>query len=149
MAEQERATHGKNEKADQKHRSKQQESQPVFDRSHAWDQGSLSLTETPYHPRMDDHVAILSRIPFSAQRNEFIMQLNNTYGYRYVQRLMESMDVQAKLNVSDPNDVYEQEADGVAEAVTRAVQTPVSRGRRDADEIRSSETGRGRTSDAN
>jgi hypothetical protein len=40
---------------------------------------------------------------------------------------MESMNVQAKLTVSDPNDVYEQEADRVAEEVTKAVQTPVSR----------------------
>jgi hypothetical protein len=127
MAEQERATHGEKEKADQKHRPKQQESQPVFDRSHEWDQGPLSLTETPFHPQMDEHAAILSRIPFTAQRHEFIMQLNNTYGNRYVQRLMESMNVQAKLTVSDPNDVYEKEADRVAEAVTRAVQTPVSR----------------------
>jgi hypothetical protein len=127
MAKRERVTHGKEEKAEQKHRVKQQESEQVFDRSHAWDQGSRSLTETPFHPQMDEHVAILSRIPFTAQRDNFILRLHETYGSRYVQRLMESMNVQAKLTVSDPNDVYEQEADRVAEAVTRAVQNPVTR----------------------
>ncbi|MFC1958423.1 hypothetical protein ACFLV6_00660 [Chloroflexota bacterium] len=127
MAEHERATQGKNEKVDQKHRTKRQDSQLLFDRSHAWDQGLLSLTETPFYPRMDEHAAILSSIPFFAQRHEFIMRLHHTYGNRYVQRLMGSMKVQAKLTVSDQNDVYEQEADRVADAVTKAVNSPAQR----------------------
>ncbi|MFC1864821.1 DUF4157 domain-containing protein [Chloroflexota bacterium] len=127
MAEHERATQGKNEKADQKHRVRQQESHPSFDTFHAWGQGLLSLTETPFYPRMDEHAAILSSIPFSAQRHEFIMRLHQTYGNRYVQRLVESVRAQAKLTVNAPNDMYEQEADRVADTVTRAVQTPVSR----------------------
>jgi len=127
MAEHERATPGKHEEVDKKHRQKQQGSKPLFDQSLAWDTGSFSLTETPFYPRMDEHAAILSRIPFSAQRREFITQLHQTYGNRYVQRLVESMNVQAKLTVSDPGDIYEQEADRVADAVTRAVNSPVQR----------------------
>jgi hypothetical protein len=38
-----------------------------------------------------------------------------------------SVGAQAKLTVSDPNDVYEQEADRVAEAVTRSIRTPAQR----------------------
>jgi hypothetical protein len=76
---------------------------------------------------MGEHAAILSRIPFSAQRHDFILRLHETYGSRYVQRLMKSMTVQAKLTVNAPNDIYEQEADRVAEMVTGAVQSPVSR----------------------
>jgi hypothetical protein len=127
MPEHERMPHGEKEKAEQRHRAKQQESQPVFDLSHEKDQGPLLFNETPFHPRMGEHAAILSRISFSAQRHDFILRLHETYGSRYVQRLMESMNVQAKLTVNAPNDIYEQEADRVAEMVTGAVQIPVSR----------------------
>lgn len=121
MAEHERATQNKQADVDQKHRTRQHDSQPLFEQFHAWDQKSLPLTETPYYPRMDEHAAILSRIPFSAQRHEFIMQLHQTYGNRYVQRLLESMNVQAKLTISAPGDIYEQEADRVAESVTKTM----------------------------
>ncbi|MFC1968534.1 DUF4157 domain-containing protein [Chloroflexota bacterium] len=127
MAEHESAAKKTNEKVDQNHRVRQQDARPLFDQSHAWDQGLLPLTETPFYPPMDEHAAILSSIPFSAQRHEFIMRLHQTYGNRYVQRLVESMGVQAKLTVSSPNDVYEQEADRVAGAVTRTINTPVQR----------------------
>jgi hypothetical protein len=52
--------------------------------------------ETPFYSRMDEHAATLSRIPFAVQRQEYIMRLNNTYGNRYVQRLMKSVDGQAQ-----------------------------------------------------
>ena len=121
MAEHERAKQGKHEEVDKKHRTKQQEAQPSFDQSLTWDTGPFSLTETPFHPRMDEHAAILSRIPFSAQRHEFIMRLHQTYGSSYIQRLVNSVNAQAKLTVSNPNDVYEQEADTVATEVTKAI----------------------------
>jgi diketogulonate reductase-like aldo/keto reductase len=44
-----------------------------------------------------------------------------------VPRLLNSMSLQAKLTVSNPNDIYEQEADRVAEDVTRSIDTPVLR----------------------
>jgi len=127
MAERERANRGKHEDVDQKKRARQKEPQLSSDNFHARDQGLLSLAETPFHPRMDEHTAMLSGIPFARQRHNFIIQLQKTYGNRYVQRLVESMNVQAKLTVSDPGDIYEQEADRVADAVTRAVNSPVQR----------------------
>ena len=127
MAEHETTTRKNQDEVDQKHHVRQKESQPLFDRSHAWDQGILSIVETPFYPRMDEHAAILSSIPFSAQRHKFIMRLHQTYGNRYVQRLVESVRAQAKLTVNAPNDVYEQEADRVAETVTRTMNSQVQR----------------------
>ncbi|UCE08196.1 MAG: hypothetical protein JSW07_09300, partial [bacterium] len=68
-----------------------------------------TLTETPFSPRMKDHAAELSEIQFAAQRDDFILRLHQTYGSRYVQRLRESINVNTKLTVSDPNDIHEQE----------------------------------------
>ena len=110
---------------DKKRRNRKHESESSIDQSLARDTGSSSLTETPFYPRMEEHAAMLSSIPSAAQRNKFIMQLHQTYGNNYVQRLMESTDVQAKLTVSEPGDIYEREADRVADAVTRAVNSPV------------------------
>jgi hypothetical protein len=44
-----------------------------------------------------------------------------------VQRLVESIKIQAKLGVSQPGDVQEQEADRVAEAVSLTIETQVQR----------------------
>jgi hypothetical protein len=46
---------------------------------------------------------------FSADR---ILQLQRTAGNQAVQRLIKSRALQAKLNIGQPNDIYEQEADG-------------------------------------
>ncbi|MFX1555447.1 MAG: DUF4157 domain-containing protein [Promethearchaeota archaeon] len=47
-----------------------------------------------------------------------VLNLQQTYGNRYMQRVMGK--VQAKLIVNPPDDIYEKEADRVADAVTRA-----------------------------
>jgi hypothetical protein len=127
MAEHERKGQKKQEKVEQKHRVRQQESEPVFDHFHAWEQGTLSIGETPFLPRMDEHAELLARAPSDNQRANIVLQLQQTYGNRYVQRLIESRVVQAKLKVSAPNDIYEQEADRVAKAVTRADKSQVQR----------------------
>ena len=49
-----------------------------------------------------------------------ILQLQRTAGNQAVQRLLKSRTLQAKLRISQPNDVYEQEADRVAEHVMRS-----------------------------
>jgi hypothetical protein len=127
MAEHERISQNKQEEGKQKHRKKSEESRPSFYGLPAPDTSSFSLTETPFHPQMNEHVETLSQIPLAAQRHEFIMRLNNTYGQRYVQRLVEAVNAQAKLTVSTPNDIYEQEADKVTEEVTRSVNTRAQR----------------------
>lgn len=48
-----------------------------------------------------------------------ILQLQKTAGNKTVQKLIKSGILQAKLKIGQPNDIYEQEADRVAEQVMR------------------------------
>jgi hypothetical protein len=48
-----------------------------------------------------------------------ILSLQRTIGNQAVQRLVNSGVIQAKLKIGQPNDIYEQEADRVAEQVMR------------------------------
>jgi hypothetical protein len=50
-------------------------------------------------------------------QSERIMHLQRTIGNQAVQGLFASGAIQAKLKIGQPNDVYEQEADRVAEQV--------------------------------
>jgi len=70
-------------------------------------------------PSIDGHASMLAGATDPAQRASLVRNLQQTYGNRYVQRMMESGKVQAKLTVSQPDDKYEQEADKVADTVTR------------------------------
>ena len=116
----------KNDKDLRPHKAPQY-SDMTGNKSHAQNTEHSRLMETSVHSRMDEHAATLSRIPFTAQRQEYIMRLNNTYGLRYVQRLLESVNAQAKLSVSDPGDIYEQEADKVADEVTQKINIQAQR----------------------
>jgi hypothetical protein len=58
----------------------------------------------------------LSSMP-AAQRASVLLALQRTHGNRYVQRVVAG--IQAKLKVGQPGDIYEQEADRVADAVMR------------------------------
>lgn len=127
MAEHRRAAHDKNEEAEKKNRVRRQESKPLTEQHDTDNENGPSLTDTPFNPRMEEHAITLSGIHSSVQRQDFIKQLNQTYGMRYAQGLVESVNVQAKLTVSDPSDVYEQEADRVAETVTQSLQSQVTR----------------------
>ena len=60
-----------------------------------------------------------------AGRAGAVLNLQQTYGNRYVQRVMGK--VQAKLTVNPPDDQYEKEADRVADAVTKASTSNVQR----------------------
>ncbi|KAF5434155.1 protein of unknown function (DUF4157), partial [Candidatus Methanophagaceae archaeon] len=53
----------------------------------------------------------------SAQRASALLALQQTHGNQYVQRVVTG--IQAKLAVGQPSDIYEQEADRVADAVMR------------------------------
>jgi len=53
-----------------------------------------------------------------------ILRLQHTIGNQAMQRLLRSRAVQAKLRISQPGDMYEQEADRVAEQVMR-MPTPI------------------------
>jgi len=56
-----------------------------------------------------------------------LFQLQQTIGNRAVQRLLRSRTIQAKLAVSQPGDVYEQEADRIAEQVMRMPDPAIQR----------------------
>lgn len=62
------------------------------------------------------------KINFSQAKNspfDYIMSLQRSIGNQSVQRLLESGVIQAKLRIGSPNDIYEQEADRVADQVLR------------------------------
>ena len=50
---------------------------------------------------------------------DYILSLHQTIGNQAVQRLFKSGVIQARLRIGQPNDIYEQEADRVAEQVMR------------------------------
>ena len=122
-----KAPQNKMDNVEQKHRISKNETGESSIYSQRHDVADLSLRETPFYPPMKEHAEILSNIPLTAQREEFIFRLHETYGNSYVQHLMKTMNVQAKLTVSNPNDIYEQEADRVADAATRALNSPTQR----------------------
>ena len=64
-----------------------------------------------------DGIAIQLSSIHSTQRASVLLALQRTHGNRYVQRAMAG--IQAKLKVGQPGDVYEQEADRVADEVMR------------------------------
>ncbi len=57
-----------------------------------------------------------------------ILFLQRTIGNQAVQRLFESGVIQAKLKISQPNDIYKQEADRVAEQVMRIEEPQITHG---------------------
>jgi hypothetical protein len=61
----------------------------------------------------------------SAERAPALLALQQTHGNRYVQRVVSG--IQAKLAVGQPGDVYEQEADRVADQVMRMLEPRVQR----------------------
>ncbi len=56
-----------------------------------------------------------------------ILYLQRTAGNQAVSRLMRSGALQAKLRIGQPGDVYEQEADRVADAVMRMPEPEMQR----------------------
>ena len=125
MAQHQRPDKTSNEKADQRHRLGPRGSEPLLEQLQ--DRGLPSLAETPFYPSMVEHAAAMAEGPPGQSLADFVRQLQRAYGNRYVQRLVESVGVQARLTVSDPHDIYEQEADRVAEEVVRAVNSPTQR----------------------
>jgi hypothetical protein len=98
--------------------------QPVYDQLKVPDEG---VADFQVGSSFDTHAALLGGANTDAQRSDVAMHLQKTYGNRYVQRLVESTKVQAKLIVNSPDDEYEREADRVADAVTRTPASSVQR----------------------
>ena len=69
----------------------------------------------------------LSHPTGATQRAEILSGLQQSHGNAYVQRLITSQKLQAKLSVTPPDDQYEKEADRVAEAVVQSPERQVQR----------------------
>jgi hypothetical protein len=108
-------THQQKEKVEEKHSIKQME--PQYHSSNP----QMSIGETPFIPQIKEHISLLSSVPSGDRLGKMALQLQQTYGNRYVSYLLRLNAAQAKLTVSDPHDTYEQEADRVAEQVVRSV----------------------------
>jgi hypothetical protein len=75
-------------------------------------------------PSVESIAAELSGMP-TGERAPALLALQQTHGNRYVQRVVAG--IQAKLVVGQPGDVYEQEADRVADEVMRMPEPQVQR----------------------
>jgi hypothetical protein len=75
-------------------------------------------------PSVDSIATELSGM-YAAERAPVLLALQQTHGNRYVQRVVTG--IQAKLVVGQPEDVYEQEADRVADAVMQMPEPHVQR----------------------
>ena len=81
---------------------------------------------------MESHGSLLGDARLShpanvGQRAEILGDLQRSHGNAYVQRLIRSGALQAKLTVNPPGDIYEKEADQVAEAVTKSPGAEIQR----------------------
>ena len=75
-------------------------------------------------PSVDSIATHLSSM-HTAQHAPSLLALQKTHGNRYVQRVVSG--IQARLRIGQPGDVYEQEADRVADAVMRMPEPGVQR----------------------
>ena len=81
---------------------------------------------------LESHASLLSDARLShpanaGERAQILSELQRSYGNAYVQRLLRSHALQAKLTVNPPDDIYEKEADQVAEIVTKSPGAAIQR----------------------
>jgi hypothetical protein len=74
------------------------------------DLGSLSA---------NDHADLIANTQTAQQQANLVIQLQRIYGNSYVQNLLNSHTLQAKLRVGSADDIYEKEADRVADTIQR------------------------------
>jgi len=120
MAENKRTRQKKKEETGPQHQLKHQHNEPDSERLPSGERSPLLIEETSGHPSAAEHAMMLSKIS-SVQRHEFVIQLQQIYGNRYVERLFDSVRLQTKLNVGRQDDVHEKEAGIVAKEVKRYV----------------------------
>jgi len=70
------------------------------------------------------HVSVIQRTSLfhpmnKSQKVQSLLRLQQQYGNRFVQRVIAQHAIQAKLRIGQSGDIYEQEADRVADAVMR------------------------------
>ncbi len=116
MAGHDRKNYEKTEEAEKgsQHRKKDE---LLYDQLKAADEGTVDFLGAP---SVDRHAALLAGALSDSQRANLVIRLQQSYGNAYVQRLLNSRAVQAKLTINPPGDEYEREADRVAHLVTQA-----------------------------
>lgn len=62
-----------------------------------------------------------------SRRVQTFLRLQRLYGNQFVQRVIAQHAIQAKLKIGQPGDIYEQEADRIAEQVMKMAEPPVQR----------------------
>ena len=78
------------------------------------------------------HVSVIQRAGLfhpmnESQKVQSLLRLQQQYGNRFVQRVIAQHAIQTKLLVGQPGDIYEQEADKVAEQVMHMPETHLQR----------------------
>jgi len=127
MAKYQRTKADRQEDKDEKHSSATKRHQSPYDQLKAPGEDTVPVLDTPFRPRVEEHTALLAGAHSAEQRASLVLQLQKTYGNTYVQRLLNSKVVQAKLTVNPPDDEYEREADRVAEVVTQKTTSQIQR----------------------
>ena len=94
---------------------------------------------------LESHASLLSDARLShpanaGERAQLLNELQRSYGNAYVQRLLRSHALQAKLTVNPPDDIYEKEADQVAEIVTKSPGAAIQRQEEEPEEEEEEET---------
>jgi hypothetical protein len=118
MTKHERIKADKQRNGSEKSNSIKRNEQQYNDQIKAPGEDEFIITETPFLPELDKHADLLTGARSDKQRTSLVMQLQRTYGNNYVQQLINSKKVQAKLTINPPDDQYEKEADRVADIVT-------------------------------
>ena len=90
----------------------------------------VKVTSKTPESKRDNSVSQTRKIDFSQSTTspiDHILFLQRTIGNQVVQRLFKSGVIQAKLKIGQPGDIYEQEADRVAEQVMRMPEPSLQR----------------------
>ena len=103
---------------DIRHKKKARESaqEKVMSRDETPEASAAEATSLEGHAALVTDVR-LSQPASAEQKTHIVSGLQRSHGNAYVQRLLKSRSVQAKLTVNPPDDQYEREADRVAGAV--------------------------------
>ena len=110
-------------------------SESLFEKTYVQNETDNMNLDTPFYPRTEEHTASLKKARTGEQTRKLLLHLQRSYGNAYVQRLLRTSNIQAKLTVSSPGDIYEQEADRVAEKVTREMNIQAQRQEEDEEEL--------------
>ncbi|MFO7995877.1 MAG: DUF4157 domain-containing protein, partial [Dehalococcoidia bacterium] len=124
MNKSEKTTRYKKEEAGRNQPTKRNEVDSCSDQIHTFEEDTSLKTETRVWPSMDEHVSLLAQAQSDEQRANIVLRLQQAYGNAYVQRLLNSGSLRAKLNVSSPGDKYEEEAEKVSQKVMSMATPP-------------------------